>query len=261
MGSTQCTLVEWHSHLNCTNIGLVFHWQNQVFLLQSRPMTSTTAFSPWELLHEFDTAIMSEQDLHTFGNVGEVMPEAITPLTFSTLCPSLDRAMLGVIVPEKITPLYCGLFGISHHRMSINVFNSFLNFMEKEITLPNRVHGLAIFGHEFITEELHKLAVHRNGIMSGRLKLFLTYDLFSSMWHNKKIARDGQQFMEKFRGTYDLYNLESFPSMHSLFDDLSKKIVLMDYISGVHCCTTKTVTAYEFIVFQILAEGSNGKLV
>lgn len=222
-------------------------------------MTATQAFSSWELLHEFDTAIMSADDLHTFGNVGEVMPEAITPLTFSTLGPSLNRAMLSVISPEKVSPLYNGLFASSHFRISINVFNAFLYFVEKSISLTNRVHGIAVFGHEFITEELHRLAVHRNGIGSRRLKLYLLYDLFASMWRNKTIAHEGRQFMDTFRGTYDDHNLEKFASMQSLYEDLSKKIREMDYMCGVHCCTTKTITGYEFIVFQVLAEGGEGK--
>lgn len=222
-------------------------------------MTATQAFSSWELLHEFDTAIMSADDLHTFGNVGEVMPEAITPLTFSTLGPSLNRAMLSVISPEKVSPLYNGLFALSHFRISINVFNAFLYFVEKSISLTNRVHGIAVFGHEFITEELHRLGVHRNGIGSRRLKLYLLYDLFASMWRNKTIAHEGRQFMDTFRGTYDDHNLEKFASMQSLYEDLSKKIREMDYMCGVHCGTTKTITGYEFIVFQVLAEGGEGE--
>lgn len=248
---------------NCYQSARDIEWavhENKIFLLQSRPMTSTAAFSSWELLHEFDTAIMSAEDLHTFGNIGEVMPEAITPLTFSTLGPSLNRAMLSVITPGKVSPLYTALFASSHHRISIDVFNAFLFFVENEITLPNRVHGLAVFGHEFINEKLHQLAVHRNGIGSRRLKLYLAYDLFSSMWQNKTIARDGQQFVEKSRGTYDAHNLKKFKSMQSLYDDLSTKIREMDYVCMVHCCTTKSITGYEFIVFRVLAEGSEGKL-
>lgn len=47
--------------------------KDAVHMLQSRPMTSLTAFTPWELLHEFDTAIMSPDDVSTFGNIGEVI--------------------------------------------------------------------------------------------------------------------------------------------------------------------------------------------
>lgn len=248
-----------HCYRSARDIEWAVH-QNKIFLLQSRPITSTTAFSSWELLHEFDTAIMSADDLHTFGNVGEVMPEAVTPLTMSIVGPSLNRAMLSVIAPEKLTSLHNAVLASSHYRTSINVFNAFLHCVEKEITLTNRVHGLVVFGHEFINEELHRVAMHRNGIASHRLKLFLMYDLISSMWRNKTIARDGQQFMEKFRGTYDTHNLKKFPSMQSLYEDLSGKILEMDYVSGVHCSTTKAITGYEFIVFQILAEGSKGKI-
>lgn len=232
--------------------------EDKIYLLQSRPMTSTGAFSSWELLHEYDTAIMSADDMHTYGNIGEVMPEAVTPLTYSVIAPSLNRAMLSLIAPERVTPIYNSLFALSHYRASINVFNAFFHCVEKEISLTNRVHGLAVFGHEFIDEELHRLAVHRNGITSSRTKLFLVCDLFWSMWQNKTIARKAQQFMERFRGTYDPHNLENFPSMQSLYDDLTKKILEMDYVCEVHCTTTKTMTGYEFVMFRILAEGSEG---
>lgn len=224
-------------------------------------MTATTAFSAWELLHEFDTPIMSAQDWHTFGNVGEVMPEAITPLTFSTIGSSLNRAMLPMIKCETVSPLYNAIFASSHYRISIDVFNAIFFYVEKAISLTNRVHGLAIFGHEFITDELHRIGAHRNGFGTRRQKLYLTYDLFATMWQNKTMAHNGRKFIETFRDTYDAHNLAKFTSMQNLYDDLTKKIHEMDYVCAAHCSTTKTITGYQFIVFSILAEGNNGKLL
>lgn len=51
----------------------MFHIQGTLYLLQSRPMTSTGSYTSWEIMHEFDTAVMSEEDYFSFGNVGEVM--------------------------------------------------------------------------------------------------------------------------------------------------------------------------------------------
>lgn len=49
-----------------------FKFQNDVYLLQSRPITTLGAMSYWEILHEFDTPVMSTDDCFTFANVGEV---------------------------------------------------------------------------------------------------------------------------------------------------------------------------------------------
>lgn len=46
--------------------------QNNIYLLQSRPITTLGQLSNWELLHEMDSPIMSKKDLHSFANVGEV---------------------------------------------------------------------------------------------------------------------------------------------------------------------------------------------
>lgn len=40
-------------------------------------MTSIDAFTAWELLHEFDTAVMSDDDLFSFGNVSILTLEGI----------------------------------------------------------------------------------------------------------------------------------------------------------------------------------------
>lgn len=47
-------------------------FDGSIHLLQSRPMTSMNAYTAYELLHEFDTACMSPEDVSTFGNIGEV---------------------------------------------------------------------------------------------------------------------------------------------------------------------------------------------
>ena len=47
-----------------------FFLQDTIFLLQSRPITSFAAWTDFELEHEFDTAISSEKDITSKGNVG-----------------------------------------------------------------------------------------------------------------------------------------------------------------------------------------------
>lgn len=57
---------------NRSNLEVFSLFQDSIYLLQSRPITTLNAFSNWELLHELDSPIMSEDEHSSFANVGEV---------------------------------------------------------------------------------------------------------------------------------------------------------------------------------------------
>lgn len=117
-------------------------------MLQSRPITtSTNSYSSWELLHEFDTAVMSDEDLFTFGNVGEVMSQVMTMLSISVLIPSFEKGLLKNFPIAKEAKFFNQLMAISHGRVAMNVFSVFMRMVKQEISMENRVHGIAIFGH------------------------------------------------------------------------------------------------------------------
>lgn len=65
-----------------------------IYLLQSRPITSLNQFSDWEFTHEFDTPIMSEEDLCTTATVQEVMPGTIGPLTNHYILGSMEKTII-----------------------------------------------------------------------------------------------------------------------------------------------------------------------
>ena len=59
--------------------------EGEVKILQTRAITTCFTWTDWELEHEFDTAVASDMEVHTRGNVGEVFNGALTPLTMSTV--------------------------------------------------------------------------------------------------------------------------------------------------------------------------------
>lgn len=161
-------------------------------------MTSVKAFTPWELLHEFDTAIMSPEDVSTFGNIGEVwwlsylsyhvpnkstilfdqvLPEVITPLTQSTFGRVLEKNMCKNVLRRDSSPFYASICRISHYRMAFEVYNMFLQAVEKDITLENRMYGLIVFGHDFISDDIHRIALKRNGVATTRKTLPIMWDV------------------------------------------------------------------------------------
>lgn len=69
----------------------VVHW------LQMRPITALD-FDPGE----FDTSVVRADAVLTRGNVGEILPGAITPLTLSTTVPAIEWAMSQVFALAKL---------------------------------------------------------------------------------------------------------------------------------------------------------------
>lgn len=146
-------------------------------MLQSRPMTSTKSYTTWEIMHEFDSAVMSDEDYFTFGNVGEIMPEPMTPLSISVTIPAFEKGLLHYSpIPVAMSKFANTTFGISHFRFAINVFNFVLKAMKTEITFQNRLHELSLFGHAFITDEIEKVTLVRE---TTRLYPYLTQFSFA----------------------------------------------------------------------------------
>lgn len=219
-------------------------------------MTSTTAFSTWELLHEFDTAVMSKQELCTFANVGEVMPEALSPFTMSTLIPAMDRSSIAQISPDRVSPLYLTFFTLSHWRITINVFNVFLYFLEPEISFRLKVLGMSVFGHEFVDQEIHAMAMHRNGVRAPAIQML--WDLVKAMWNTKKSVEKGKQFVDEYREKNDVLKMVESENLHALFVGLIENVSRIDYLSEMHGRASKIASFYQIIAFHILAEGKTG---
>lgn len=59
-------------------------FKDNLYLLQSRPITTLNVWSDFELTHELDYPVRSEHMVLTIGNIGEVMPNAMSVLTQTT---------------------------------------------------------------------------------------------------------------------------------------------------------------------------------
>ncbi|XP_014681605.1 PREDICTED: uncharacterized phosphotransferase YvkC-like [Priapulus caudatus] len=53
----------------------------QIYLLQARPITSLNMESEYELMHEQDGPLLIDDEVYTHAHSGEMMPQAMTPLT------------------------------------------------------------------------------------------------------------------------------------------------------------------------------------
>lgn len=67
--------------------------EGQFFLLQARPITTSEQESEEELVHEFDNPLSGGYEWLTTGNIGEMMPGAVTPLTMSCFAQAVEYSL------------------------------------------------------------------------------------------------------------------------------------------------------------------------
>ena len=80
--------------------------EQEVKVLQARPITTCFTWTDWELEHELDSALAADTEILTRGNVGEVFNGALSPLTMSTVVKSLDLAIAKQAVPKTSEASY-----------------------------------------------------------------------------------------------------------------------------------------------------------
>ncbi|XP_050396283.1 putative phosphoenolpyruvate synthase [Patella vulgata] len=98
-----------------------------VYLLQCRPITTAIQETEDDIIHEFDSAFSSDIECVTTGNIGEMMPGAVTPLTLSTFARSIDYALqnfnFGMGARRGISSVMCGIKSCSNH-LFISLFQT-----------------------------------------------------------------------------------------------------------------------------------------
>lgn len=98
-----------------------------IYLLQARPITTLYTWTDFELTHELDSGVPSDIDMFTFANVGEVVPYPLSPLTISITIKILN---LTCIMFQGIDRIFFHMVGM---RVCLNYYNvsSIMNLIKK----------------------------------------------------------------------------------------------------------------------------------
>lgn len=204
-----------------------------IYLLQARPITTLYTWTDFELMHELDSGVPSDIDILTFANVGEVFPYPISPLSISmtnrilnssmaTAFKSLDRIFFH-IVTMKCCVNYYNVSSIMNlikkhtsKRRSL-LSQMFLRNPSETITLLNKVADIAISGAVLVTPETLKVACNRNGVSSRLDRILLLCDMVKDAMKNSAKEKTAQ----KIRQNLNL-NAEDFHTAYSLYNEINQ---------------------------------------
>lgn len=87
----------------------------QIYMLQARPITTIDAWTDFEIMHELDSGVPCDVDLMTFANIGEVLPYPISPLSISTIMKVLNLSLCA-----KFNKFDCCYFHMVGMRCAMN---------------------------------------------------------------------------------------------------------------------------------------------
>ncbi|XP_026759359.2 uncharacterized phosphotransferase YvkC-like isoform X2 [Galleria mellonella] len=220
---------------------------NGLYLLQARPITSLERWTEEELLHELDTPIMSDEDLTTFANTGEVFPKPVTPLTADLVIKPLIAGMNKMIStdmePHEDTLL------ITHNRVAIAEYSTTYRRVPKVINTGVRMVEIALHGKKIADQNMYDIALRRRPpkwtYRIGLFRMLLKY-LINSKWkmddsvktaNRMNIVMDSDELLETFK-------------------ILLKELDTMYRLSLNHSYTTAASTSSQYIAMTILLEGA-----
>ncbi|XP_030022494.2 putative phosphoenolpyruvate synthase isoform X1 [Manduca sexta] len=222
--------------------------ENDIFLLQARPITSLERWTDEELLHELDFPIMADDELTTFGNTGEVLPKPITPMSYDVMIRPLSKGM-DVTIGTNGSGFDKSVI-MTHNRCVLSMYNSIYKKAPKEIDINIRMVEMAINGHKVADEEILKTALHRRPPhWTDRLAMIWT--LVKSLTTSKRRLNDSIKLAT------NLTVGEESKDVYSLLDELSKLDELVARFVYNHSITSTASTSSQFIVMTVLLEGSS----
>ncbi|XP_050342734.1 putative phosphoenolpyruvate synthase [Nymphalis io] len=221
-------------------------YNDDIFLLQARPITSLERWTEEELLHELDFPIMSDDELVTFANTGEVLPKPLTALSYDVVFLPLERGVSSLIRTNGDG--YDKNVIITHGRCALASYNAVYRRVPKKIDVNIRMLEMAIHGHKVADEDIFNTALHRRPPQVTD-KIFVIFDMLKSLITSKWAMDDTIK-------NVNIMNLNV---------DTDDPIVLLDTITGMegdiyqymrnHGSTSVASTFSQFIAMTVLLEG------
>lgn len=224
---------------------------DKFFLLQARPITTFLQETDKDLMHEFDTPIATGKERITLGNVGEMMPGCITPLTGSVFARAAGTAVSMVAADF-------GGCRVVKNGVKVLIFNCSRLFMN--ITYVSQIHCNSLLYDKSAMEmnlmgqllKDHTLEMIRSyGMKRGNFfsRLLQVLKFFSA--NNRKIKK-ADQWCDKVKS----YNIGlTCQTSKELYQEIDSK--LSDFYENWECSVQKSARSGSWggVVMAIVSGG------
>ncbi|KAJ8967032.1 hypothetical protein NQ314_003149 [Rhamnusium bicolor] len=227
-------------------------YKEELYLLQSRPVTTLNSWSDFELTHELDSPILTDHLILTRANVGEVIPNAATVLTETSVI-SFLRNVAQIVIENHFDPYASNSIKTIQHTAMIDVINWIHQNVSEKVRISSTILDLAIFGHPVLDEKQNQLAKNMLGVTP--LLRMLKKNLFVM-----NLARTNHETYRKIKETkvnIEIKTDDPVSLIYKKIEDFSNEL-LETFLH--HYRTTSVSVFYQVVAMNVLLENSKGKL-
>ncbi|KAG8194954.1 hypothetical protein JTE90_021415 [Oedothorax gibbosus] len=235
------------------------YWNNNLYIFQSRPVTSGTGETDYEIDHEFDAPMRVENEFFTVANVGEVMPGATSPLGLEVIHKFFNIVFQRPTVSDWQVELRCqyfpnGMVSMFNHVMFYCV-DLFRRVDDKAATEAGIV---AMFGRLMDYDELYDLALLRHGETRQKRKSPVK-ELFKRFM---RMFFTADKVLKQCREAYRKYRIpvEKCKTSQELFDSLMYACTDLSEVFAAHMVCSESSSLWTMIVFTVLRKANGGEL-
>ncbi|GIY63064.1 probable phosphoenolpyruvate synthase [Caerostris extrusa] len=229
-------------------------WNNNLYIFQSRPVTSGTGETDFEIDHEFDAPLRCENDYFTMCNVG-VMPGATSTLGLDIILKYFNIGFQRknfVEWPYTFQTTYYprGLIAMYSHIMFYCV-----DLFQRINENPSRAQANAVglFGRTVEDEELFEMSIERHKDFP-KAKLF-TWSNISSIY---RMFLGARQYLNKNIRRYEGYHipLDKCKTSQEVFDQLMYRCSDLTLPMGSHMICSESSGFWNMIILLTLQKAA-----
>ncbi|GFS84693.1 putative phosphoenolpyruvate synthase [Trichonephila clavipes] len=227
-------------------------WNNNLYIFQSRPVTSGTGETDFEIDHEFDAPLRIETEYFTMCNVGEVMPGATSPLGLDVLMKFFTIVFQSRHFSDWQQSDRCkyyprGIISMYNHVMFYCI-DLFQHINQNRSSVQASAVGL--FGRILEEDEMFDIAMERHG--GKHIK-----NRFSKKENLKRFIRAFYGASRKLKKTtkdYESYRVHTNKCSNSqeLFSKLMYTCSDLSHAMGCHMVCSEGSSVMNMIIFITL---------
>ena len=233
-------------------------WATQggkVYILQTRPITTLDTETEEELVHEFDTPLMSDKELITPCNAQEALPGACTTLSADVAISATDRSIksnmysrLGLHPPIHIPKFILSCAGMALFNATSFVASGMNILAGENVKTISEINILGMPVNDHTVESIREY-YGRNTTLTKRLKNVVS-DHFV-------VGREGNLLYERLKQEVEIYKIgEDATAAETLYEAIDKNLNFYYEMWRATTCMTVINGRWPVLMISIL-KGSN----
>ncbi|XP_066256626.1 rifampicin phosphotransferase-like [Euwallacea similis] len=223
-------------------------YKGSLYLLQSRPITTLSTWTDFELTHELDIAIVTETSLYTVANVGEVFPKAISALSRSITLMAIDTGMQACVRPCDVELDFLKSLSVISNRVFIDcILVLYSSRTSEEISMSTKVIDVATFGHPVINEKITQMVKSRFGEPSSLKSLKSFYRMWKVSGNVNSIVASSKEYVK---------NVDFGIEENETAEEIYHKIINNDFslmkLGHNHTMATQAAVFWQIMCMMVL---------